>query len=110
MAIMPGTSTQAELPFGFIWQEGTSLPEVLLTTTEDIMAGDQSVIVAGTQFLGQAQVDPSSGAVSIRVVGIFGEISKYSDSSHQHSGSSRRREYSNGKSQRRCLRVLLAPT
>ncbi len=73
MAIMPGTSAQAELPFGFIWQEGTSLPEVLLMTTEDIMAGNQSVIAAGTQFLGQAQVDPGSGAVSIQVVGIFGE-------------------------------------
>ena len=73
MAIMPGTSAQAELPFGFIWQEGTSLPEVLLMTTEDIMAGNQSVIAAGTQFLGQAQIDPGSGAVSIQVVGIFGE-------------------------------------
>ena len=37
------------------------------------MAGNQSVIAAGTQFLGQAQVDPGSGAVSIQVVGIFGE-------------------------------------
>ncbi|MBE9060324.1 hypothetical protein [cf. Phormidesmis sp. LEGE 11477] len=73
IAIMPGTSAQAELPFGFIWQEGTSLPEVLLMTTEDIMAGNQSVIAAGTQFLGQAQIDPGSGAVSIQVVGIFGE-------------------------------------
>ena len=73
MAIMPGTSAQAELPFGFIWQEGTSLPEVLLMTTEDIMAGNQFVIAAGTQFLGQAQVDPNSGAVSIQVVSIFGE-------------------------------------
>ena len=73
IAIMPGTSVQAELPFGFIWQEGTSLPEVLLMTTEDIMAGNQSVIAAGTQFLGQAQIDPGSGAVSIQVVGIFGE-------------------------------------
>lgn len=73
IAIMPGTSAQAELPFGFIWQEGTSLPEVLLMTTEDIMAGNESVILAGTQFLGQAQVDPGSGAISIQVVGIFGE-------------------------------------
>lgn len=73
MAIMPGTSTQAELPYGFSWQEGTSLPEVLLMTTEDIMAGGRSVISAGTQFLGQAQVNPSSGVVNIQVVGIFGD-------------------------------------
>ncbi|PZO18192.1 MAG: hypothetical protein DCF25_10200 [Leptolyngbya foveolarum] len=73
MAIMPGTSTQAELPYGFSWQEGTPLPEILLMTTEDIMAGDQSAISAGTQFLGQAQIDPGSGAVNIQVVGIFGE-------------------------------------
>ncbi|MEL7522260.1 MAG: hypothetical protein AAGJ80_11715, partial [Cyanobacteria bacterium J06553_1] len=73
MAIMPGTSTQAELPYGFSWQEGTPLPEVLLMTAEDIMAGDQSMISAGTQFLGQAQVNPGSGAVRIQVVGIFGK-------------------------------------
>ena len=73
MAIMPGTSTQAELPYGFSWQEGTPLPEVLLVTTEDIMAGGRSVISAGTQFLGQAQVNPGSGVVNIQVVGIFGD-------------------------------------
>ena len=73
MAIMPGTSTQAELPYGFSWQEGTPLPEVLLMTTEDIMAGGQPVISAGTRLLGQAQVNPSSGVVNIQVVGIFGD-------------------------------------
>ena len=73
MAIMPGTSTQAELPYGFSWQEGTPLPEVLLVTAEDIMAGGRSVISAGTQFLGQAQVNPDSGVVNIQVVGIFGD-------------------------------------
>lgn len=73
MAIMPGTSADAELPYGFSWQEGMPLPEILLMTTEDIMAGDRSVIPSGTQFLGQAQVDPGSGAVNIQVVGIFGE-------------------------------------
>ena len=73
MAIMPGTSAAAELPYGFSWQEGTQLPEILLSTTEDIMAGDRTAIPSGTQFLGQAQVDPSSGTVSIQIVGIFGE-------------------------------------
>ena len=73
MAIMPGASAQAELPYGFSWQEGTPLPEVLMTTTEDIMAGSLTVIPAGTQLLGQAQIDPSSGTVTIQVVGLFGE-------------------------------------
>lgn len=73
MAIMPGTNTEAKLPYGFSWQEGTALPEVLLLTTEDIMAGERAVIPAGTQFLGQAAVDPGSGAVTIQVVGLFGE-------------------------------------
>ena len=72
-AIMPGTSTEAELPYGFSWQEGTPLPEVLLTTTEDVMAGELAVIPTGSQFLGQAQIDPASGAVTIQVVGLFGE-------------------------------------
>ena len=73
VAIMPGTSAQAELPYGFSWQEGTPPPEILLLSTEDIMAGDRAVIPSGTQFLGQAQIDPSSGVVNIQVVGIFGE-------------------------------------
>lgn len=73
MAIIPGTNVQAELPYGFSWQEGTPLPEVLMTTTEDIMAGSLTVIPAGTQLLGQAQIDPSSGTVTIQVVGLFGE-------------------------------------
>ena len=73
LAIMPGTSAEAELPYGFTWQQGTPLPEVLLMTTEDIMAGELTVIPAETQFLGQAQIDPSSGAVTIEVVGMFGE-------------------------------------
>ena len=72
-AIMPGTSIKAELPHGFSWQEGAPLPEVVLSTTEDIMAGDRVAIPAGTQFLGQAQIDPSSSAVSIQIVGMFGE-------------------------------------
>ncbi len=73
MAIMPGTSAQAELPYGFSWQEGTPLPEILLRSTEDIMAGDLAVIPSGTQFLGQAQIDSGSGVVNIQVVGIFGK-------------------------------------
>jgi len=73
LAIMPGTSAEAELPYGFTWQQGTPLPEVLLMTTEDIMAGELTVIPAETQFLGQAQIDPRSGAVTIEVVGMFGE-------------------------------------
>jgi hypothetical protein len=73
LAIMPGTRATAELPYGFSWQEGMPLPEVLLLTTEAVMAGEQTVIAAGTQFLGQAQIDPSSGAVTIQVVGAFGE-------------------------------------
>ena len=74
MAIMPGTTAAAELPNGFSWQEGMPLPEVLLLTTEDIMAGEVAVIPAGTQFLAQAQIDPGSGAVAIQIVGLFGEI------------------------------------
>ena len=74
MAILPGTTTAAELPNGFSWQEGMPLPEVLLLTTENIMAGEAVVIPAGTQFLAQAQIDPSSGAVAIQIVGLFGEI------------------------------------
>ena len=74
MAIMPGTTAAAELPNGFSWQEGMPLPEVLLLTTEDIMAGGVAVIPAGTQFLAQAQIDPGSGAVAIQIVGLFGEI------------------------------------
>lgn len=73
MAIMPGTTVAAELPYGFNWQEGTDLPEVLIQTTEDIIAGNRTVIPAGTQFLGQAQIDPSSGSVIIQIVGMFGE-------------------------------------
>lgn len=73
MAIMPGTSVGAELPYGLSWQEGMPLPEVLLLTTEDIMAGEIAVIPAGTQFLGQARIDPSSGAVTIQIMGLFGE-------------------------------------
>ncbi len=73
-AILPGTSVEAELPYGFSWQAGTPLPEVLLLTTEDIMAGELAVIPAGTQFLAQAQIDPNSGAVTIQIVGLFGEI------------------------------------
>lgn len=73
LAIMPGTSAAAELPYGFSWQEGAPLPEVLLLTTEDIMAGDQVAIPVGTQFLGQAQIDPRSGAVTIQIIGMFGE-------------------------------------
>ena len=72
-AIMPGTSAQAEIPYGFSWQEGTPLPDILLLSTEDIMAGDRTVIPSGTQFLGQAQIDPGLGVVNIQVVGIFGE-------------------------------------
>ena len=74
MAIMPGTTAAAELPNGFSWQEGMPLPEVLLLTTEDIMAGEVAVIPAGTQFLAQAQIDPGSGAVAIQIVGLFSEI------------------------------------
>ncbi len=73
-AILPGTSVEAELPYGFSWQAGTPLPEVLLLTTEDIMAGELAVIPAGTQFLAQAQIDSNSGAVTIQIVGLFGEI------------------------------------
>lgn len=73
MAILPGTSTAAELPYGFSWQEGAPLPEVVLSTSEDIMAGGQVAIPAGTQFLGQAQIDSRSGAVTIQIVGMFGE-------------------------------------
>lgn len=74
-AIMPGTSTEAELPHGFSWQAGAPLPEVVLSTTEDIMAGEQVAIPAGSQFLGQAQIDPDSGMVAIQIVGMFGEAS-----------------------------------
>ena len=74
-AIMPGTSTEAELPHGFSWQAGAPLPEVVLSTTEDIMAGEQVAISAGSQFLGQAQIDPDSGMVAIQIVGMFGEAS-----------------------------------
>jgi len=70
---MPGTSAEAELPYGFSWQQGTPLPEVLIITTEDVMASEITVIPAGSQFLGQAQIDPASGAVTIQVVGLFGE-------------------------------------
>ena len=73
MAIMPGTNVAAKLPYGFTWQEGTPLPDVLLMTTEDVMVGELAVIPAGTQFLGQAQIDPRSGSVTIQVVGLFGE-------------------------------------
>lgn len=73
VAIMPGTSARAELSHSISWREGTPLPEVLLLTTEDIMAGEIAVIPAGTQFLGQAQIDSSSGAVTIQIVGLFGE-------------------------------------
>ncbi|MEO0807415.1 MAG: hypothetical protein AAFY33_14015 [Cyanobacteria bacterium J06643_4] len=73
VAIMPGTSARAELSHSISWREGTPLPEVLLLTTEDIMAGELAVIPAGTQFLGQAQIDSSSGAVTIQIVGLFGE-------------------------------------
>ena len=72
-AIMPGTNVEAELPYGFTWQEGTPPPEVVLSTTEDIMAGEQVAIPARTQFLGQAQVDPDSGMVTIQIMGMFGE-------------------------------------
>ncbi|MGB7249463.1 MAG: hypothetical protein WBC73_11030 [Phormidesmis sp.] len=75
MAIMPGTSTEAELTHGFSWQAGAPLPEVILSTTEDIMAGEQVAIPAGSQFLGQAQIDPDSGMVAIQIVGMFGEAS-----------------------------------
>ena len=74
-AIMPGTSTEAELPHGFSWQAGAPLPEVVLSTTEDIMAGERVAIPAGSQFLGQAQIDPDSGMVAIQIVGMFGEAS-----------------------------------
>ena len=75
MAIMPGTGAEAELPHGFSWREGTPLPEVILSTTEDIMAGERVAIPAGSQFLGQAQIDPDSGMVAIQIVGMFGEAS-----------------------------------
>ncbi|CAN5845909.1 hypothetical protein BH23CYA1_BH23CYA1_09590 [soil metagenome] len=74
-AIMPGTSTEAELPHGFSWQAGAPLPEVVLSTTEDILAGEQVAIPAGSQLLGQAQIDPDSGVVAIQIVGMFGEAS-----------------------------------
>ncbi|WP_157620710.1 hypothetical protein [Synechococcus sp. PCC 7335] len=73
MAIMPGTSIGANLPYGFSWQEGAPLPEVLLETTEDIMAGGRAVIPAGTQLLARARIDPGSGVVNLQVVGLFGE-------------------------------------
>ena len=72
-AILPGTNVAAELPYGFSWQAGAPLPEVLLLTTEDIMAGEQAVIPAGTQFLAQAQVDESSGVVNLQIVSLFGD-------------------------------------
>ena len=75
LAILPGTSAEAELSHRLSWQEGGALPEVVLSTTEDIMAGDQAVIPAGTEFLGQARVDPRSGAVTIQIVGMFGASS-----------------------------------
>lgn len=73
LAIMPGTSAAAELPYGFSWQEGSPLPEVIILTTEDIMAGEQVVIPVGTQFLGQAQIDPRSGAVAIQIIEMLSE-------------------------------------
>ncbi|NJM99412.1 MAG: hypothetical protein HC800_21765 [Phormidesmis sp. RL_2_1] len=73
LAILPGTSIKAELPHGFSWQEGAPLPEVIIRASEDIMAGEQVAIPAETQFLGQAEIDPTSGAVTIQIIGMFGE-------------------------------------
>ncbi|MEM9004500.1 MAG: hypothetical protein AAGE59_13370 [Cyanobacteria bacterium P01_F01_bin.86] len=72
-AILPGTSVTADIPYGFHWRQGVAPPEVMLITSEDIMAGQTVALPAGTQMLARAMVDPASGATELEIMVFFGD-------------------------------------